>query len=675
MGGAEQHNDEWRSHLYFQAPLRKPNGDIRLLTIQPRQYAASIKAPDNAIHCFLRLASVKQSLDFIAVSHKWDPADGSKSAVLVNGASVPVSTGVFDVLEHLQQDAQPTTIWINTLCINQEDLSEKSAQVLQLAAIYGAASKTLIWLGNAADGSDEAMDALKRVVIEHFSQSKLISNWTPEIGQRLFKGVVSKGASQETVASNSSPRSKASTNNKSSVETQLGALRGPLEALLNRPYWLRLWSISEMALSAKGVVACGNRRIELERFLVAIKSLDSILNMSTVSKWLEASTTPASSSGSRELHISERASYSRSPSARLLEEREFYRKGAGSWFRNSEHSLLSLLNHSYVLESDYYATLDVVDPRDRVYDLLSLSSDASLLGITPDYNKELEQVYVETSTALLRSSIRTLQLSQGIERSNKNLPSWAIDWNHVRKPPSDAVAHDRPFLACGPADDRFCRVDTSIPGQVSLRGATVDTIRTVANTYVPDEPVHLEHCRSYLSEVKTLWGESLESDHSPYSIEQTMVALAKIPVADTEIHEGRTQRAATLTVEGYRNALESLSEENSTDPDSGREEENTGQNDRTPTAMNFAGATEYMAAVAKMGGRRPFLSETGYVGLGPSGLEPGDTIAIPYGSRVPFALRHQTDDTYQVVGELYVYGIMDGEFMKVHRKETVLRLT
>ncbi|KAI1082076.1 heterokaryon incompatibility protein-domain-containing protein [Whalleya microplaca] len=669
---AEQHNDEWRSHLYFQAPLRKHNGDIRLLTIQSRQYAASMAgASENAIHCFLRLANVKKSPEFITVSHKWeesDPADGL-NFVLINGALVPVSTGVLGVLRYLQKDDQPTTVWINALCINQADVSEKSAQVAQVAYIFSAASKTLIWLGDAADGSDEAMDALKRVAEEQYAQSSYISNWTPKSGQRLLKGVVSKGHSSEISPPKSPQHGSISKDKKSALETQLEALRRPLEALLYREYWARLWSISEVALSAKGVVACGNRRMELERFSVAVKTLDSILNMSTVSKWLEASATPTSPSGSRELYKSEPAGYSRSAAARLLNEREFYRKDAGSWFRNPENSLISLLNHSYASDSDIYTHLEVGDPRDRVYTLLSLSSDAAILGVTPDYSKELEQVYIETSTALLRNSTRPLQLCRGVERGNKSLPSWAIDWNDIRKPPSDAVAPDRPFLACGPADDRFYRVDTSTPGQISLRGATVDTIRTVANNYIPDEPGQLERCRSYLSEVKKLWGESLASDSSPYLIEQTMVALAKIPVADTEIHEGQTRRAATLTVEGYKSALETLSEENSTSPDDGREENTSSQN-----AMNFAGATEYMAAVARMGGRRPFLSETGYVGLGPSDLESGDTIAIPYGSRVPFALRQQADDTYQLVGELYVHGIMDGEFMKVHRKETVMRL-
>ncbi|KAJ8104531.1 hypothetical protein ONZ43_g7804 [Nemania bipapillata] len=88
--------------------------------------------------------------------------------------------------------------------------------------------------------------------------------------------------------------------------------------------------------------------------------------------------------------------------------------------------------------------------------------------------------------------------------------------------------------------------------------------------------------------------------------------------------------------------------------------------------------------MARMAGRRPFCSQNGYVGLGPADLAVGDTVAIPYGSAVPFAFRRSSGGggdgegevaaTYQLVGEVYVFGIMDGEFMKVHRQETVLRI-
>jgi hypothetical protein len=62
--------------------------------------------------------------------------------------------------------------------------------------------------------------------------------------------------------------------------------------------------------------------------------------------------------------------------------------------------------------------------------------------------------------------------------------------------------------------------------------------------------------------------------------------------------------------------------------------------------------------------RRPFMSEQGYVGLAPSHAEPGDVIIIIYGAIVPFIVRRLSNGQSQFVGEAYVHGIMDGEYIE-----------
>ncbi|GME47965.1 HET-domain-containing protein [Neofusicoccum parvum] len=42
--------------------------------------------------------------------------------------------------------------------------------------------------------------------------------------------------------------------------------------------------------------------------------------------------------------------------------------------------------------------------------------------------------------------------------------------------------------------------------------------------------------------------------------------------------------------------------------------------------------------------------------------KPGDTIVILHGARIPYALRKTEDESkYQIVGNCYIEGIMDGE--------------
>jgi hypothetical protein len=57
-----------------------------------------------------------------------------------------------------------------------------------------------------------------------------------------------------------------------------------------------------------------------------------------------------------------------------------------------------------------------------------------------------------------------------------------------------------------------------------------------------------------------------------------------------------------------------------------------------------------------------FVTEKGYIGLGPSNMEEGDLVYVLSGGQVPFILRPTTlEGGFSLVGETYVHGIMDGE--------------
>jgi hypothetical protein len=57
-----------------------------------------------------------------------------------------------------------------------------------------------------------------------------------------------------------------------------------------------------------------------------------------------------------------------------------------------------------------------------------------------------------------------------------------------------------------------------------------------------------------------------------------------------------------------------------------------------------------------------FVTEQGYMGLGPLGMEEGDLVYVLSGGQVPFILRPTIlAEGFSLVGESYVHGIMDGE--------------
>jgi hypothetical protein len=66
-------------------------------------------------------------------------------------------------------------------------------------------------------------------------------------------------------------------------------------------------------------------------------------------------------------------------------------------------------------------------------------------------------------------------------------------------------------------------------------------------------------------------------------------------------------------------------------------------------------------------GRRIFVTEEGYLGLGPDSIERGDRVAILIGGSTPFVLKC-VQDSHRFIGTLkgdcYVHGCMDGELVK-----------
>jgi len=51
--------------------------------------------------------------------------------------------------------------WIDAICINQENKQEKEQQIQLMARIYGQANRVVVWLGEAADNSDKALEEIR----------------------------------------------------------------------------------------------------------------------------------------------------------------------------------------------------------------------------------------------------------------------------------------------------------------------------------------------------------------------------------------------------------------------------------------------------------------------------------------------------------------------------------
>jgi hypothetical protein len=96
-------------------------------------------------HPVLRVTSSDSCPSYHALSYVWGDAS-QKERIICNGAEVMVTKNLHQALTQLAAQQHHTPLWVDSLCINQGDNTEKSTQVAMMGDIYAAAQNVICWL-------------------------------------------------------------------------------------------------------------------------------------------------------------------------------------------------------------------------------------------------------------------------------------------------------------------------------------------------------------------------------------------------------------------------------------------------------------------------------------------------------------------------------------------------
>jgi hypothetical protein len=77
---------------------------------------------------------------------------GDLGEIICDGQKVTVGSELYDALRRLRRPDRERLIWIDALCINQQDVRERNMQVGNMREIYSKADHVLIWLGEHFSG-------------------------------------------------------------------------------------------------------------------------------------------------------------------------------------------------------------------------------------------------------------------------------------------------------------------------------------------------------------------------------------------------------------------------------------------------------------------------------------------------------------------------------------------
>ncbi len=133
---------------------------IRLIELQPSQdLAAPIQC--NLIHINPSVWKTHDIFNYyIAISYVWGNPDKS-NIIMVDGRYLGVTSNVNSALQDIRNEIYPLFLWIDAVCINQEDNEEKALQIGLMGEIYAGAQHTIIYLGPADDDSPEVLSLNK----------------------------------------------------------------------------------------------------------------------------------------------------------------------------------------------------------------------------------------------------------------------------------------------------------------------------------------------------------------------------------------------------------------------------------------------------------------------------------------------------------------------------------
>ncbi|KAF8850066.1 HET-domain-containing protein, partial [Acephala macrosclerotiorum] len=122
-------------------PLDKATKQIRLLVLSP-----SLHPDDERIQCQICIESNFEAVSFEALSYMWGDPDTAGNKVWLNNTLVDVRVNLYNALSYLRTNLE-RVLWIDALCINQDDVKERNHQVSFMGLVYEKATRVLVWLG------------------------------------------------------------------------------------------------------------------------------------------------------------------------------------------------------------------------------------------------------------------------------------------------------------------------------------------------------------------------------------------------------------------------------------------------------------------------------------------------------------------------------------------------
>ncbi|KAK4178959.1 heterokaryon incompatibility protein-domain-containing protein [Triangularia setosa] len=251
--------------LYARFPLLPNTRSIRVLELEALPISGSPSSTADRppqLYGDLRVVNFEQSQpSFVALSYVWGGKRLSPTArtIVCHGVCIEITENCYTALCQIRRrhgHASSTTLWVDSICINQDNEQEKLHQIPLMQDIFSLAQSTYVWLGDGNDQSDLAMEYL--VQIARFGRQLPLSICT---ASDVATARAESERYREAVWEAMRFRLKHREPTRCSVD---------LDQVLDREWIHRSWTFQELILARRLVVLCGRKEISWGELISAI---------------------------------------------------------------------------------------------------------------------------------------------------------------------------------------------------------------------------------------------------------------------------------------------------------------------------------------------------------------------------------------------------------------------
>jgi hypothetical protein len=230
---------------YTYSHIDSAANEIRLLTILPGEFREYIRTTVSTA-----TLSPENIPQYEALSYTWG-SEEAQTEVFIGTDILNLRHNLNEALLHLRYQDKSRVFWIDAICVNQEDLEERSRQVERMSDIYKLAERVVVWLGPESNDSTLALQVLE-MLSSRVKFDALMSNFSlieveskPEPAERFAIQPYDEGMSKSILH------------------------------LVERDWFERLWIWQEISLANKtAILMCGYQTLHWQHFRAAIFYLE-----------------------------------------------------------------------------------------------------------------------------------------------------------------------------------------------------------------------------------------------------------------------------------------------------------------------------------------------------------------------------------------------------------------